>query len=184
MSGSATIEEPEILRADGLKPSKHGYLPHSEIWFAYNDPNCGRAFSSRWAICYVELADGRFCLEGCLWCIRRDDYEGVLGRKDRPHRRNNFPTRAACLRAAAAREILVMRGARQWTAGDDLRCWYDYARAVNWALDLVARETGGARAKRRLPVGSRGLVEQLAALGWSRKQIRKYVATLPAHGPR
>lgn len=177
MSEAATIEEPEILRADGLKPSKHGYIPHSEIWFLNRGGDYCRRFSGRWHFCYVALSDGRFSVSGMLWDIKNDE-DGLDGG------RNNFPTRAAAIRAAAARLIRIMRGSRNWFGHWDHLIGRDLAIAVNWVLDTVNRETGEARSKRRLVVGPRGLVEQLAAAGWSRKQIRKYVATLPAHGTR
>lgn len=177
MSEAATIEEPEILRADGLKPSKHGYIPHSEIWFLNRGGEYCRRFSCRWHFCYVALSDGRFVLSGCVYDIKKDHDSTLEGR-------NNFPTRTTAIRAAAARLIRVMRGSRNWGGHWDQLMSRDLAIAVNWVLDTVNRETGEARSKRRLVVGPRGLVEQLAAAGWSRKQIRKYVATLPAHGPR
>ena len=171
-------EEVEILRADGAKSTSPGggYFHPSELWFAYRDPAVGRSFSSRWWLSYVALADGRFCVRGDLWCIRHDDYEGILGRGGRPHRRNNFASRTAAIRAAAARQILIMRAARRWIGHwDSLERGHDFARAVNWVLHLVDRETDGRRTRRRLVVGPPGLVDTLIKIGHSRKWIRSYI---------
>lgn len=94
-----------------------------------------RNFSSRWRFSIVALNDGRFSTSGCVYDIERGhEYGG---------RQCVFSTRAAAIRAAAARMIREARQSRTWkNILSDRLTDEDLEKLVNWTRAIVAEETG------------------------------------------
>ncbi len=129
-----------IRSANGTAPYNHHLWPTESWWLGREISHC---FDGRWHFGYVHLADGRFCIDGDLWHIEKDDSDPANFDKNRVKRKNNFTDRRRCIRAAAARLILILRGSRRWNGlGGGLNGRH-LATAINWVLHTVARETGG-----------------------------------------
>jgi len=100
--------------------------PHRYTWIHDN-------FDSRWHFGIVALKDGRFATDGSVYDIEK----GV----DHSGRSVVFDTRAAAIRAAAARVIKQACWARNWTGFGRLSR-EDCEAFINWARGIVAMETG------------------------------------------
>lgn len=121
-----------IARADGVRPYNH-YLWPTESWWPNRE--IGYHIDGRWFFGIVALADGRFSTEGSVFLIERDG-----SRSGRPC---VFITRSTAIRTAAARMIRSARQSRHWEglSHGGLR-GHLLADLINWALQIVARETG------------------------------------------
>ncbi len=142
-----------IEDATGKRPY-NGYLWPLQSWWLNNElgmQNC----SSRYRFGYVYLAagvceGGRFVVSGHIRDIeansRRCSWDQKPGQLPRP---NNFPTRAAAIRTAAADLLRLARSARRWEGygGDHLRDPDRFAEVVNWVRAVVAKQTKGRKPK-------------------------------------
>jgi hypothetical protein len=139
-----------IEAAGGVRPFNN-YLWPTKSWWLYHEPGMSR-HSSRFHFGYIELADGvaqggPFAVNGFLWHIekncRRYSWEAT---PDQLPRRNNFPTRNAAIRTAAADVLRLARSARHWKGigigADSLHDPARFAEVVNWVRAVVTRETG------------------------------------------
>jgi len=125
-----------IERADGVRPYNH-YLWHTETWDAREDLD--DYISRKWHFGIIALADGRFATQGDVQSIEKNDYGGW---------KVVFATRNQAIRTAAARMIRRARISRGWTGMWDGGLQGKKLEAViNWALGVVARETGGPAAR-------------------------------------
>ena len=123
-----------IARADGKMPYNRYLWPmRGDSWWANND--LGPFVHSCWHFSVVALADGRFSTSGTVWDIEREH--------DSRGRTCVFVAREDAIRTAAARMIKAARASRKWEAfgcgGLDGKC---LAQVINWARQIVARETG------------------------------------------
>ena len=125
-----------IARADGVRPYNN-YLWFTESWSALDD--LSNRYNSRWIIGIIALIDGRFATQGDVRSIEKNDYGGW---------KVVFATRNQAIRTAAARMIRRARISRGWTGMWDGGLQGKKLEAViNWALGVVARETGGPAAR-------------------------------------
>jgi hypothetical protein len=114
-----------IKRVDGVEPF-NGYLWPTESWWLNHENS---RFDPRWNFGIVELADGRFAIEGFAWKIEANP-EGIV-----------FQTRTVAIRTAAARLIRTMRASRNWPYSFGGMKGSKLGEAINWVLEVVARET-------------------------------------------
>ena len=118
-----------IHRADGTRPYNR-YLWPTEHWYA--NQSISRGIDSRWHISIIALMDGTWATDGCTWEIEQNRADG---------RRVIFPTRIAAIRASAARIIECARASRHWNGYGGALSGMRLAKFINWARNLVARET-------------------------------------------
>lgn len=122
-----------IERADGVRPYNH-YLWPTESWWP-EDRDLGHCVHSRWHFGIVALADGRFSVEGSVFSIERNT--------DGFGRPCVFGSRTEAIRTAAARMLRMARRSRKWEAfGTGKLEGSRLAAVINWARQIVARETG------------------------------------------
>jgi hypothetical protein len=119
----------------GTKPY-NGYLWPTESWWASRDLQ--RCIDSRWNFGIVALLDGRFATEGLIWCLRDNNDCGkpVL-----------FTDRVSCIRASAARMIRDARQSKCWNGPNYGLSGSRLAMVINWARNVVARESGKTEPK-------------------------------------
>lgn len=123
-----------IERVDGTRPF-NCYLWPTEQWvFNRENPRPFVDFDMRVEI--IALADGRFATEGLVSSIEQN--------RDLWDRPCVFPTRAAAIRASAARMIRKCRATIRSQSWHRVGVTAQNAPAIiHWARALVARETGG-----------------------------------------
>lgn len=118
-----------IERIDGRRPYNRYLWPMPEDdWWAYD--TFGHGVSSRFHLCVVALADGRWSTDGSVYGIERN--------RDCYGKSCVFDTREQAIRIAAARFIRMCRHARRWNGYDHLtdeRC----QQLINWALEIAKR---------------------------------------------
>ena len=119
-----------IARADGVRPFNH-HLWHTEFYCAGHESRT-RHIHTRWAFGIIALLDGRFSIEGSVRAIEKNDYSG---------RPVVFPTRVEALRTAAARMIRIARRSGSWDYQFGGLKGEKLATVINWARNVVARET-------------------------------------------
>ena len=123
-----------IARADGARPYNSHLWP-TERWVAYHyDGFRNVDYDYRFEI--LHLADGRWSTDGWVYSIERGTT--IYGLKC------CFDNRNAALRAVAARMIRRVRhGVRHANYFGQYRLSPELGlRLVNWALEIVANETG------------------------------------------
>lgn len=125
-----------ISRADGVRPYNHYLWPMpADSWWA--NRSLDHTLDPRWHFSVVALADGTFSTTGSV-CSIEANADGCY--RDRPC---VFPTRIEAMRASAARMIRIARGSRNWPhPGYGRLRGNDLARVINWALSVVAEESG------------------------------------------
>lgn len=138
-----------ITRSDGARPFNHNLWPMpGDYWWANQELD--NHIDPRWHFFVIALADGRFSTSGCVYDI--DDNEDAGGRPC------VFDSRSQAVRVAVARMIRCARASRSW---EGMWCrglkGKDLARVINWARQVVARETGNpepmpVQVKEPLPV--------------------------------
>lgn len=121
---------------NGRSPQNH-YFYFTDWWWA--NKQFGHRIDSRWNFGIVALADGRCSTDGSVYAIQENNCNGHW-EKPRPC---VYATRDQAIRVAAARTIRTARASRRWDGlftgkleGADL------AAVINWAREIVARETG------------------------------------------
>ena len=125
-----------IARADGEGPYNMFLLPlPGDSWWANYE--LGTLIDPRWHFDVVALADGRFSTVGQVTAIERGT--------DSHGRQVVFPDRIAAVRAAAARMIRQARDSRDWGPMSGKLEGALLAMVINWASDVVARESGRPR---------------------------------------
>lgn len=129
-----------IRDIDGRVPI-NWHLYFTDWWWA--NKQFGYSVDSRWNFGIVALSDGRFSTDGSVYSIENDNCNGHW-EKPRPC---VYATRRQAIRVAAARMIRTARASRRWEGlftgrleGPRL------AMVINWAREIVARETGGSKA--------------------------------------
>lgn len=137
--------EGPICRADGVKARNwHLWPMNGDSWWAGHETDSDfldRSYAGRWHFSIYALNDDKYAVDGSIFAIR--DNETYWGRQC------VYETRAAAIRAAAAYIIRVARASRKWKTGlvggglTERQC-VDF---INWARNIVARETGAAKPK-------------------------------------
>jgi len=128
-----------IERVDGTRPYNHYLWPlPDDQWWA--NGQLGNRIDSRWHFSVVALKDGRYSVEGSVYSIEDNDYAGdpVV-----------FPTREKAIRISAARMIRAARWSRNWDWRYGGLNGEKLASVVNWAREIVAKETGKEKPKPR-----------------------------------
>jgi len=117
--------EGPLRRVDGIAPFNHFLWPLDQDWFwANQDLDPQRRYSSRWNFYVVALADGRWLSDGTV----REDESGM----------RIFATREAALRHAAACLLRMIRAARHWPSHlVDHVSPEDYVALVGWIFNRL-----------------------------------------------
>jgi len=156
--------EGPIAAADGTRPWNH-YLWPTESWWISHEPEF-RGFPGLFHFGYVALMDGRFSTDGEVYSIEQDcNCDG---------QRCLFATRAAAIRASAARMIRAMRGMARHESPYMLTSLSreHMQRGVNWVRAKVAEICGQpAPEPRRVPIVSEELPEGQLNLFETRKAV-------------
>lgn len=124
-----------IKRLDGQSPFNDYLWPlETDAWNLGHDDRHRNQFSGRWALDIVALNDGRYATTGCVYYIKKNSDPCWF---DLPC---VFPDRPKALRVAAGRLIRQLRWSGKWNCAWDSVKGKKLEIAVNWVLDIIARE--------------------------------------------